>query len=255
MDANLSVAVISGGASGLGEATVRALVAAGAKAVIADLDEARGQALADELGERATFCKTDVSSAADVEAAFARAASMGEVRVAVSCAGIGVAKRILDKEGAPHPLEAFQKTIAVNLIGTFNMLRLGAAAMAKTPALDGGQRGVIVSTASIAAFDGQIGQIAYSASKGGVVGMTLPAARDLAKVGVRVNTICPGTFDTPLLASLPEAAREGLAAVIPFPARLGRPAEFGALVAHIVANDYLNGEVIRLDGALRMGPK
>jgi NAD(P)-dependent dehydrogenase (short-subunit alcohol dehydrogenase family) len=248
-------AVVSGGASGLGEASVRALVARGAKVVIADPNRARGEALAAELGPAAVYLSTDVSRAEQVQAAIERASQLAELRTVVSCAGIASAVRVLDKAGAPHPLEAFEKTLAVNLIGTFNLIRLGAAQMAKNPADAGQQRGVIINTASIAAFDGQIGQAAYSASKGGIVGMTLPLARDLAKHGIRVCTICPGTFDTALLAGLPEAARANLAATIPFPSRLGQPAEFAALALHIVENDYLNGEAIRLDGALRMGPK
>jgi NAD(P)-dependent dehydrogenase (short-subunit alcohol dehydrogenase family) len=180
---------------------------------------------------------------------------MGPLRVAVSCAGVGWAARTVDKEGKPHDLALFQKVIAVNLVGTFNVLRLAAAAMSAAPARDDGERGVVINTASVAAYDGQIGQVAYAASKGGVVAMTLPAARDLSKAGIRVCTIAPGTFDTPMLAMLPEAARAALAAGIPFPGRLGDPAEYARLVHHIVENRYLNGEVIRLDGALRMPPK
>ena len=199
-----------------------------------DRDAERGEALAKELGD---------------------AAELGTLRVAVSCAGVGWAARTVNKEGEPHDLDLFQKIVAVNLVGTFNVLRLAASAMMKNEPGEDGQRGVIVNTASVAAYDGQIGQIAYSASKGGVVGMTLPAARDLSRAGIRVMTIAPGTFDTPMLAGLPEKARVALAAAIPNPARLGDPAEFGALVGAIVDNGYLNGEVIRLDGALRMAPK
>lgn len=248
-----SVALVTGGASGLGAATVRRLVAGGARAVIVDRDETRGQALAAELGQ--TFAKADVTSAADLEAAVAQAEALGPVRVVVSCAGVGWAARTLDKTGKPHDLELFKTVIAVNLVGTFNMLRLGAAAIAKSPALDHGERGVIVNTASVAAFDGQIGQIAYAASKAGVAGMTLPAARDLAPAGIRVVTIAPGLFDTPMLGALPEDKRAALAADVVFPKRLGHPDEYGALVASIVENSYLNGETIRLDGSLRMPPK
>lgn len=249
------VALVTGGASGLGRATVQRLVDGGAKAVIVDRDAERGQAFAKELGSVARFVEADVTDEAQVRAAVETAALMGALRVAVSCAGVGWAARTVNKEGEPHPLDLFQKIVGVNLVGTFNVLRLAAAAMMKNDPADDGQRGVIVNTASVAAFDGQIGQIAYSASKGGVAAMTLPAARDLSKAGIRVTTIAPGTFDTPMLAGLPEQARESLAAAIPNPQRLGKPEEFGALVAHIVENRYLNGEVIRLDGALRMAPK
>ena len=248
-----SVALVTGGASGLGAATVRALVGAGAKAVIVDRDEAKGQALASELGQ--TFAKADVTDPAQVEAAIAQASSQGPLRVVVSCAGVGWASRTLDKTGKPHDLELFKTVIGVNLVGTFNVLRLGAAAIAKADPLAHGKRGVIVNTASVAAFDGQIGQIAYAASKAGVAGMTLPAARDLAPVGIRVVTIAPGIFDTPMLGALPEDKRAALAADVVFPKRLGSPDEYGALVAAIVENGYLNGETIRLDGSLRMPPK
>ncbi len=248
-----SVVLVSGGASGLGAATVRRLVAGGAKAVIVDRDDAKGQALAAELG--ATYAKTDVTDAAQVEAAVAQAMALGPLRVAVSCAGVGWAARTLDKTGKPHDLELFRTIVGVNLVGTFNVLRLAAAAMAKCDPLDQGERGVIVNTASVAAFDGQIGQVAYAASKGGVVGMTLPAARDLAPSGIRVVTIAPGMMDTPMLAQLPEDKRAALAQDVVFPKRLGNPDEFGALVAAIVDTVYLNGETIRLDGALRMPPK
>jgi NAD(P)-dependent dehydrogenase (short-subunit alcohol dehydrogenase family) len=248
-----SVALVTGGASGLGAATVKRLVAAGAKAVIVDRDEARGAALAAELGQ--TFVKADVTNAAEVEAAIAQAESLGALRVAVSCAGVGWAARTLDKTGKPHDLELFKTVIGVNLVGTFNVLRLGASAIAKTEALAHGERGVIVNTASVAAFDGQIGQIAYAASKAGVAGMTLPAARDLAPVGIRVLTIAPGLFDTPMLGALPEEKRAALASDVVFPKRLGSPDEYGALVVAIAENGYLNGETIRLDGSLRMPPK
>ncbi len=249
-----SVALVTGGASGLGEATVRQFVSRGGSAVIVDLNEKRGEALASELGAAATFVRADVSNAEEVQAAVEVATSMGTLRAAISCAGIGIAMRTIGRDGAPHDLGAFQKIIAVNLFGTFNILRLAASAMAKNEPLDG-ERGVVVNTASVAAFDGQIGQVAYSASKGGIVGLTLPAARDLAKAQIRVVTIAPGTFDTPLLASLGEEIRAALAATIPHPSRLGRPDEFGALACHIVENSYLNGEVIRLDGAIRMAPR
>jgi NAD(P)-dependent dehydrogenase (short-subunit alcohol dehydrogenase family) len=250
-----AVALVTGGASGLGEATIRRLAAAGARAVIVDRDAKKGEALARELGERVVFQPTDVTAEADVKAAVERAASMGPLRVAVSCAGVGWAARTVDKSGAPHDLELFKTVIGINLVGTFNVLRLAAAQMARSEPADDGERGVIVNTASVAAYDGQIGQIAYAASKSGVVGMTLPAARDLSAVGVRVMTIAPGTFDTPMMAMLPEPARQALAAGIPFPRRLGSPADYAALVEHIVTNRYLNGETIRLDGALRMPPK
>lgn len=249
------VAIVTGGASGLGEATVRRLVQGGGKVVIVDRDEAKGTALATELGANAAFMKADVTSQADVEAAIARAEQWGPLRVAVSCAGVGWAARTLNKENQPHALDLFTTVVTINLIGTFNVARLAAAAMAKQAPLADGERGVIINTASVAAFDGQIGQAAYTASKAGVHGMTLPLARDLSAVGVRVNTIAPGTFDTPMLAQLPEAARVALAAGIPFPKRLGNPAEYAHLVETIVTNGYLNAETIRLDGALRMPPK
>ncbi|HTT27798.1 MAG TPA: SDR family NAD(P)-dependent oxidoreductase [Solirubrobacteraceae bacterium] len=248
-------ALVAGGASGLGEATVRRLVAGGAHVVIADLNEERGQTLAGELGERATFMHINVTDEAAVGAAVRVAAGQPvPLRIAVSCAGIGWAARVAGRRGA-HPLQPFETVIQVNLIGTFNVMRLAAAAMLESEPTESGERGVCVNTASIAAFDGQIGQIAYSASKGAIASMTLPAARDLASVGIRVCAIAPGTFDTPLLAALPEESREALAAAVPFPSRLGRPDEFAALVAHIVENEMLNGEVIRLDGSLRMPPK
>jgi NAD(P)-dependent dehydrogenase (short-subunit alcohol dehydrogenase family) len=249
-------ALIAGGASGLGEATARALTAAGASVVIADLNAEKGRALAAELGDGASFVEADVTDETAVSVAVERAAASGEdgLRVSVCCAGIGWAERVAHK-GGPHNLELFSNVVKVNLIGTFNVLRLAAAAMSENEPDGEGERGVCVNTASIAAFDGQIGQIAYSASKGGIVGMTLPAARDMASRGVRVVTIAPGLFDTPLLAALPEEAREALGAGIPFPSRLGRPAEYAQLVEQIVANPMLNGETIRLDGALRMPPK
>ena len=249
-----SVGLVTGGASGLGEATVRKLVSQGARVVIVDLNADRGKKLAAELGEAATYAQADVSNAEEVQAAVDQATSMGTLRAAINCAGIGFGMRTIGKDGTPHDLGVFQKVISVNLIGTFNILRLAASAMAKNEPEDG-ERGVVINTASVAAFDGQIGQVAYSASKGGIVGLTLPAARDLSKAQIRVVTIAPGTFDTPLLASLPDEMRAALAATIPHPSRLGRPEEFGALACHIVENSYLNGEVIRLDGSIRMAPR
>src|SRR3954467_4686952 len=249
-------ALVTGGASGLGEATVRRLVAGGAKVTVVDRDEARAEALAKELGGDVQFAGADVPDEGQVEAAVQKAASAAPLRIVVNCAGLGWAGRVINRDNSPHDLGAFQFVINVNLIGTFNGMRIGAAAIAKTdPINEDGERGVIINTASVAAFDGQIGQIAYSASKGGIVGMTLPAARDLAPVGIRVLTIAPGTMDTPLLGQLPEEGRQALAANIPFPKRLGRPEDFAALVEHMVENDYLNGETIRLDGAIRMPPK
>jgi 3-hydroxyacyl-CoA dehydrogenase / 3-hydroxy-2-methylbutyryl-CoA dehydrogenase len=248
-------ALVAGGASGLGESTVRRLHAKGASVLIADLNEERGTALAQELGDRAEFVRVDVTEPDTVEAAVKQAVERsGSLRISVCCAGIGWAERVASKHG-PAQLQPFETVIKVNLIGTFNVLRFAAAAMIAGEPTPGGERGVCINTASIAAFDGQIGQISYSASKGGIVGMTLPAARDLAREGIRVCTIAPGTFDTPLLGALPEETREALGAAIPFPSRLGRPDEFAALAAHIVENEMLNGEVIRLDGALRMPPR
>ena len=249
-----STAIVVGGASGLGEATVRALHERGASVTIADVNAEKGQALGEEL--EADFVACDVREEQQVQEAVARAAAdePGGLRIAVCCAGTGWAQKVAGSKG-PHPLLPFETIISINLIGTFNVLRYAATAMiAAEPGADG-ERGVCVNTASIAAFDGQVGQIAYSASKGGVVGMTLPAARDLAQYGVRVNTIAPGLFDTPLLAALPEEARAALGAGVPFPQRLGAPAEYGQLVCQIVENRMLNGETIRLDGALRMPPR
>ena len=253
VDINGSVALITGGASGLGLATARALTDAGAKVVIVDLPGSKGQERAAELGPDARFAPGDVRSEADVVAALDVADGLGPLRVTVNCAGTGNAKRTVGKTG-PFPLADFTRIIEINLIGTFNVLRLAAERMLKHDPV-GEERGVIVNTASVAAFDGQIGQAAYSASKGGVVGMTLPIARDLASMAIRVVTIAPGLFDTPLLAGLPEEARESLGKQVPHPSRLGAPAEFGALAGHIVANPMLNGEVIRLDGAIRMAPR
>jgi NAD(P)-dependent dehydrogenase (short-subunit alcohol dehydrogenase family) len=255
MQTDGSGALIAGGASGLGEATARLLHARGAHVVIADLNDEKGSALASQLGERAQFVKADVTNPDQVREAVEDAATApGGLRISVCCAGIGWAERVAGRRGA-HQLQPFETVIRVNLIGTFNVLRLAAAAMVDLEPTDSGERGVCINTASIAAFDGQIGQISYSASKGGIVGMTLPAARDLAVVGVRVCTIAPGTFDTPLLGALPEENRQALEATIPFPSRLGRPEEFAALAGQIVENEMLNGETIRLDGALRMAPK
>lgn len=252
-----SVAIITGGASGLGAATARKLVTEGAKVVLVDRDEERGRALARDLGDDAVFAAADVSDPEALGLAVAKASELGTLRIAVSCAGVGTAKRTLSREGEPHDLGLFRKVIEVNLVGTFNLLRLSAAAMAKSEpgGLHAGERGVIINTASVAALDGQIGQIAYAASKAGVVGMTLPAARDLAVAGIRVVTIAPGIFDTPMLAGLPEEARQALLRDVVFPRRLGEPADYASLVAHIVQNPYLNGETIRLDAALRMPPK
>jgi len=248
-------AIVAGGASGLGEATTRRLHEHGTSVTIADLNEDKGAALASELGEGAAFVRADVTQPDEVEAAVAQAAG-GEhaLRISICCAGVGWAEKIAGKRG-PHQPEFFEKVIAINLIGTFHVLRFASAAMLGNEPDAGGERGVCVNTASIAAFDGQIGQVAYSASKGAIVGMTLPAARDLASAGIRVCTIAPGTFDTPLLAALPQESRDKLGASIPFPSRLGQPAEFAQLAQAIVENPMLNGETIRLDGALRMPPR
>jgi len=247
-------ALVAGGASGLGEATTRRLHGSGALVTIADLNQEKGDALAAELGEGARFIRADVTKADEVEAAVGAAVSAGPLRISVSCAGVGWAEKTAGKRG-PHQLLPFETVVAVNLVGTFNVLRFAAAAMLENEPADENERGVCINTASIAAYDGQVGQLAYSASKGGIVGMTLPAARDLSSSGIRVCTIAPGLFDTPLLAALPEPAREALGASIPFPSRLGRPAEYAELAAHVVENTMLNGETIRLDGALRMAPR
>jgi NAD(P)-dependent dehydrogenase (short-subunit alcohol dehydrogenase family) len=248
-----SGALVAGGASGLGEATARALTERGAQVVIADLNAEKGEALAAEIG--AGFMPADVTEEAAVRAAVEEAAAVDRgIRISVCCAGIGWAQRVAGKQG-PHDLGAFSNVVKVNLIGTFNVLRLAATAMNENDPDQGGERGVCVNTASIAAFDGQIGQAAYSASKGGIVGLTLPAARDLASRGIRVVTIAPGLFDTPLLAALPQEARDALGATMPFPSRLGLPGEYAQLALQIVENPMLNGETIRLDGALRMAPK
>ncbi len=247
--------LVSGGASGLGAACVRLLAGAGGNVVIADLNKDGGERLAAELGGRTRFALADVTDETSVRNAVALArSSFGALHGAIACAGIAVAERILGKNG-PHPLASFAQVVTVNLVGSFNLLRLAAEAMANNPPGGDGERGVIVMTASVAAFEGQIGQAAYAASKGAVAALTLPAARELARVGVRVVSIAPGTFDTPLLAGLSEAARQSLAQQVPFPSRLGRPDEFAALVRHVIENGMLNGTVLRLDGALRMGPK
>jgi 3-hydroxyacyl-CoA dehydrogenase / 3-hydroxy-2-methylbutyryl-CoA dehydrogenase len=255
MDISGKVALVTGGASGLGAATVRTIVAAGGRAAILDLNEQLGNALAGELGAAARYLRADVSSAGDVEQAVkAAVAAFGALHICVNCAGIGDPQRIVSKEG-PADVERFNKVIRVNLIGTFNVARLAAWEMSRNqPGLDG-ERGVIINTASVAAFDGQIGQAAYSASKGGIVALTLPLARDLSSMGVRVMTIAPGLFDTPLLARLPEDVKASLGAMVPFPRRLGRPEEYALLAQQIIENPMLNGEVIRLDGAIRMAPK
>ena len=254
MNLNGNVVLVTGGASGLGGATAKMVVEAGGKVLIADVNQTLGQAYAAELGAHAAFVKCDVTSEADGRAAVAAAQSMGRLVGLVNCAGIGTATRTVGKDG-PHPLDAFVRVITINLVGSFNMLRLAAAAMsAGDPSADG-ERGVIVNTASVAAFDGQIGQAAYSASKGGIVGMTLPIARDLARDGIRVCTIAPGLFLTPLLQGLPPAAQESLGKQVPFPPRLGKPSEYAQMVRQIFENVMLNGETIRLDGAIRMAPK
>lgn len=247
--------LITGGSSGLGAACAQRLVAAGANVVVADLKAEAGERLTADLGDRARFVETDVTNEAAVQTAVSVAQDIfGALQGAVNCAGIAIAAKVLARSG-PHDLDAFSKVVRVNLIGTFNVIRLAAAAMAEAEPNEAGERGVIVNTASVAAFEGQIGQAAYAASKGGVVGMTLPIARELARHGIRVMTIAPGIFDTPMLAGLPQKARQSLAEQIPFPSRLGQPDEFAALVQHIIENEMLNGEVIRLDGAIRMAPR
>ena len=252
MDIAGKVFIVTGGASGLGEGTARMLAAQGGKVVIADLQEDRGQAIAAELG--GAFVKCDVSQEADGQAVVAKAVSMGKLMGLVNCAGIAPAAKTVGKEGA-HALALFSKTITVNLIGSFNMIRLAAEAMSKNEPEATGERGVLISTASVAAYDGQIGQAAYAASKGGIVGMTLPIARDLARNGIRNMTIAPGIFGTPMLFGMPQEVQDALAANVPFPSRLGRPEDYAKLVQQIVTNDMLNGEVIRLDGAIRLAPK
>ncbi|WP_081240508.1 3-hydroxyacyl-CoA dehydrogenase [Streptomyces viridosporus] len=253
MDITGSVALVTGGASGLGLATARKLAASGARVVIADLPSSPGKAVAEELGDGVVFAPADVTSEQDITAALDAAQELGTLRVAVNCAGIGNAIRTVGKQG-PFPLADFTKVLQVNLVGTFNVIRLAAERISRAEEIDG-ERGVIVNTASVAAFDGQIGQAAYSASKGGVVGLTLPVARDLASLKIRVVTIAPGLFETPILSGLTDEAKASLGAQIPHPSRLGDPAEYAALTAHIVENPMLNGETIRLDGAIRMGPR
>ena len=254
MDITGSVALVTGGASGLGLATARRLVKAGGKAVLVDLPSSKGDEAAASLDGGAVFAAADVTDEAAVRSALDAAGELGQLRVVVNCAGIGTPGRLLGRDGTAYPIEPFVKVLQVNLIGTFNVIRLAAERMAAAEPV-GEERGVIVNTASVAAYEGQIGQAAYSASKGGIVGMTLPIARDLAQRQIRVVTIAPGLFDTPLLAGLPEEARTSLGQQVPHPSRLGDPDEYGALVEHIVANPMLNGEVIRLDGAIRMAPR
>jgi len=252
MDIQGKVFIVTGGASGLGEGTARLLAANGAKVVIADMQAEKGQAVAQEIG--GAFVKCDVSNEADGRAVVAQATSMGKLMGLVNCAGIAPAVKTVGKDGA-HPLNTYTKTIMVNLVGTFNMIRLAAEAMCKNEPEATGERGVMISTASVAAYDGQIGQAAYSASKGGVVGMTLPIARDLARDGIRNMTIAPGIFGTPMLFGMPKEVQDKLAAGVPFPSRLGTPQDYAKLVKHIIENDMLNGEVIRLDGAIRLAPR
>jgi 3-hydroxyacyl-CoA dehydrogenase / 3-hydroxy-2-methylbutyryl-CoA dehydrogenase len=250
-----SIAIVTGGASGLGEATVRRIIKQGGKAAILDLSEERGQSLVEELGESAIFVKTDVTSEEQVTNAVSKAIEyFGSINTVVNCAGIGIAGKLLSRKGV-HSLDMFSKVISINLIGTFNVIRLTSEQMVKNAPNESGERGVIINTASVAAFDGQIGQAAYSASKGGVVGMTLPIARELAAYGIRVMTIAPGLFHTPMFDSLPAEARDSLGKMVPFPPRLGFPEEYSHLAESIISNPMLNGETIRLDGAIRMQPK
>lgn len=248
-------AIVTGGASGLGEATVRRIVQNGGQAAILDLSEERGQAISEELGGNVLFIKTDVTSENEVSMAIEQATStFGSINTVVNCAGIGAASKVLGKKGV-HDLGIFSKVISINLIGTFNVIRLASEAMSKNEANANGEKGVIINTASVAAFEGQIGQAAYSASKGGIVGMTLPIARELAAHGIRVMTIAPGLFHTPMFDTLPEEARDALGKMVPFPSRLGLPEEYAQLASSIIENPMLNGETIRLDGAIRMQPK
>jgi NAD(P)-dependent dehydrogenase (short-subunit alcohol dehydrogenase family) len=255
MELKESVFVVTGGGSGLGAATARMIVAGGGKVVLADVNKAAGEALAAELGANARFAETDVTNEASAKAAIELAVStFGKLNGLVNCAGVAPAEKVLGKEG-PHRLESFAKVININLVGSFNMIRLAAEVMAKGEPNAQGERGVIVSTASVAAFDGQLGQAAYAASKGGVVAMTLPIARELARSGIRVMTIAPGIMETPMLMGMPQEVQDSLGKMVPFPSRMGKPAEYAALVRHIAENSYLNGEVIRLDGAIRMAAK
>ncbi|QEI07312.1 3-hydroxyacyl-CoA dehydrogenase [Pigmentiphaga aceris] len=252
MDITGKVVLITGGASGLGAGTARRVVAAGGKVLIADVQDEAGKALAAELGQSFVHC--DVTSEADGQAAVEAAQALGKLVGLVNCAGIAPAARTVGRDG-PHALGLFQKTIGINLIGSFNMIRLAAAAMGKNEPESTGERGVLINTASVAAYDGQIGQAAYSASKGGIVGMTLPVARDLSKVGIRCVTIAPGIFGTPMLFGMPQEVQDALAASVPFPSRLGTPDDYAKLALHIFDNDMINGETIRLDGAIRLAPK
>jgi NAD(P)-dependent dehydrogenase (short-subunit alcohol dehydrogenase family) len=256
MDIQDNVFIVTGAASGLGAATARALAQAGGKLVLADLQQAAGEALAGELGGqgKAGFVRCDVTQEADAQAAVAAAQALGSLRGLVNCAGVAPAAKTVGKDGA-HPLDLFRRVVEINLVGTFNMCRLAAAAMSALDPLEDGERGVIVNTASVAAFDGQIGQAAYAASKAGVAGMTLPMARDLARSGIRVMTIAPGIFETPMLMGMPDEVRDSLGRMVPFPPRLGRPDEYARLALELVRNVMLNGETIRLDGAIRMQPK
>ena len=252
MEIQGKVFIVTGGASGLGEGTARMLAAAGGKVVIADMQAEKGQAVAQAIG--GVFVRCDVTSEADGQAVIAQATALGKLMGWVNCAGVAPAEKIVGKNGA-HSLANFSKTISINLIGSFNMMRLAAEAMGKNEPESTGERGVLISTASVAAYDGQIGQAAYAASKGGIVGMTLPIARDLARSGIRNMTIAPGIFGTPMLFGMPQEVQDALAAGVPFPSRLGKPEDFAKLVRHIFENDMLNGEVIRLDGAIRLAPK
>lgn len=255
MDVQGISTVVTGGASGLGLATAKALLERGAAVLIIDRDEQKSKSLQNELGSSFRYAVVDVADPEGVEQAISQVCEVAPLRVVVNCAGIGTARRVIDKAGVPHELALFEKIVRVNLLGTFNVMAIGASHIAKTAPLAHGERGVIINTASIAAFDGQIGQIAYSASKGGIVGMTLPAARDLSAAGIRVMTIAPGIIDTPLLGQLPDEVRSSLGAGVPFPHRLGVPQDYAQLAISIIENGYLNGEVIRMDGALRMAPK
>ena len=252
MDISGKIFIVTGGASGLGEGTARLLASKGARVVIADMQAEKGEAVAKDIG--GAFVKCDVTSEADGQAVVAKAVSLGKLMGLVNCAGIASAEKTVGKNGA-HNFDAFKRTVTINLIGSFNMIRLAADAMCKNEPEATGERGVMISTASVAAYDGQIGQAAYSASKGGVVGMTLPIARDLAKNGIRNMTIAPGIFGTPMMASMPKEVQDSLAAAVPFPSRLGTPLDYAKLAVHIVENDMLNGEVIRLDGAIRLAPR
>ena len=255
MEINGNTFLVVGGGSGLGEATARIIAQAGGNVLIADINEENGENVAGDLGEQAMFVRTDVTDEQSVQAAVDTASeTFGGLQGVVNCAGIGPAARVLGKKG-PHPLDLFEQTLRINLIGTFNVARLAGALISEGEPKEDGERGVIVNTASVAAYDGQIGQAAYSASKGGVVAMTLPIAREFARFGIRVVTIAPGTFNTPMVETLPEDARESLGQQVPFPSRLGEPLEFAALAKHIIENRMLNGEVIRLDGAIRMAPR